>query len=427
MERHYDGGHEHRRYGRGERDLRDYDEQDFTRRSFAGSRFDESEPFPEDPNWRSTRERQERFHMGRFEPEPRRQSERFRTDPFGDRDDRRAGSPTDEPPWSNRFDEYPEAPGRRGQYGGHHSPEGWRMQHGWGRDVPRERDDGSDSHAGRFAGRGPKNYARSDDRVREDVCDRLMADPRIDASEVTVSVRSGEVTLEGTVDERRVKRCAEDVAESVSGVRQVHNRLTVQSRDRSDEELQPFQWGGERGWRGWEPSAGRGGVATRAPDAPYGAPYGARYGGEAPMPRAGVYGAARREADTRMRDEPQAGWLGEEPGRFGNRGPKGYQRSDDRICEDVCERLTADEHVDATNCTVIVKNGEVTLEGTVDDRMMKRRAEDCADAASGVRQVHNRLVVQPQPRRLADEPATSIGTSASAGSTAGTGVGGGRG
>lgn len=81
---------------------------------------------------------------------------------------------------------------------------------------------------GRFAGRGPKGYQRSDERLREEICDRLMADPEIDAAELTVSVSGGEVTLEGSVPERRMKRDAEDCAESISGVRQVHNRLRIE-------------------------------------------------------------------------------------------------------------------------------------------------------------------------------------------------------
>jgi len=80
---------------------------------------------------------------------------------------------------------------------------------------------------GRFAGLGPKGYERSDDRIREDVCDRLMQDPEIDASELVVGVQAGEVTLDGTVDSKDAKRLAEDVAEDVSGVREVHNRLRV--------------------------------------------------------------------------------------------------------------------------------------------------------------------------------------------------------
>jgi hypothetical protein len=81
---------------------------------------------------------------------------------------------------------------------------------------------------GRFTGRGPKNYTRSDERIREDVSDRLEQHGEIDAGEVLVIVEAAEVTLEGTVPDRQTKRLAEDVAEDTPGVKQVHNRLRVQ-------------------------------------------------------------------------------------------------------------------------------------------------------------------------------------------------------
>lgn len=80
---------------------------------------------------------------------------------------------------------------------------------------------------GQYRGKGPKNYSRSDERVKEDVNDRLSDDPFIDASDIDVSVSNGEVTLTGTVDHRSTKRRAEDLAESVSGVKHVENRLRV--------------------------------------------------------------------------------------------------------------------------------------------------------------------------------------------------------
>jgi osmotically-inducible protein OsmY len=77
-------------------------------------------------------------------------------------------------------------------------------------------------------GRGPKGYTRSDERIREDVNDRLTDDAYVDASEIEVAVSGCEVTLTGTVDSREAKRRAEDCAESVSGVRHVQNNLRVQ-------------------------------------------------------------------------------------------------------------------------------------------------------------------------------------------------------
>lgn len=77
-------------------------------------------------------------------------------------------------------------------------------------------------------GRGPKGYRRSDERIHEDVCERMTAHGGLDAREIELSVETGEVTLEGTVGDRRAKRLAEDLAISVSGVEDVHNRLRLE-------------------------------------------------------------------------------------------------------------------------------------------------------------------------------------------------------
>lgn len=74
-------------------------------------------------------------------------------------------------------------------------------------------------------------------------------------------------------------------------------------------------------------------------------------------------------------------------------GPQNYARSDERILDDVCDRLTEDRYVDARNVTVTVQDCEVTLDGTVASKAAKRRAEDCTDAVSGVRHVQNNLRV----------------------------------
>jgi len=68
---------------------------------------------------------------------------------------------------------------------------------------------------------------RSDDRIREDVNDRLTDAPTIDASEIEVAVSGGEITLTGFVFSRDQRRRAEDVAETVSGVTHVQNNLRV--------------------------------------------------------------------------------------------------------------------------------------------------------------------------------------------------------
>lgn len=82
-----------------------------------------------------------------------------------------------------------------------------------------------------YRGVGPKGYVRSDDRVREDVCDRLSDHPLIDASDIEVAAAAGEVTLTGGVSSRAAKRTAEDCAERVSGVTHVQNNLRIRPDD----------------------------------------------------------------------------------------------------------------------------------------------------------------------------------------------------
>lgn len=82
-------------------------------------------------------------------------------------------------------------------------------------------------------GKGPKSYLRPDARIEENVNDRLTDHPRLDATDIEVSVKDSEVTLSGYVSDRREKRIAEDCAEGVTGVRHVQNNLRVTLPTRS--------------------------------------------------------------------------------------------------------------------------------------------------------------------------------------------------
>jgi len=77
------------------------------------------------------------------------------------------------------------------------------------------------------------------------------------------------------------------------------------------------------------------------------------------------------------------------PGNFRGVGPA---RSDRALQEDINERLTWDADIDARDLSVIVRDGNATLSGTVPARAMKHCAEEIALAA-GVREVDNRIRV----------------------------------
>lgn len=86
---------------------------------------------------------------------------------------------------------------------------------------------------GMYSGKGPKGYKRSDERIQEEINDKLTYHGDLDASDIEVEVSQGEVTLSGTVNDRSGKRIAEDLAESVPGVQNVENRIRVQQQNSS--------------------------------------------------------------------------------------------------------------------------------------------------------------------------------------------------
>lgn len=115
----------------------------------------------------------------------------------------------------------------------------------------------------------------------------------------------------------------------------------------------------------------------------------------------GYTGNQERSMWDRGRDEV-ASWFGDDEAEHRRqqdhrgRGPKGYKRSDERITEDINDKLSDDYMVDASEIEVTVKNGEVSLMGSVTDRQAKRRAEDIAEAVSGVSNVENRIRVRQE-------------------------------
>ena len=74
---------------------------------------------------------------------------------------------------------------------------------------------------------GPKGYQRSDERLREDISERLMEARYIDSSDVTVEVSGAKVVLEGTVPERRMKHAIEDLVDACPGVQDIDNKIRV--------------------------------------------------------------------------------------------------------------------------------------------------------------------------------------------------------
>lgn len=80
------------------------------------------------------------------------------------------------------------------------------------------------------ARRAPRHYTRPDHRIEEDIYERLAHGWELDASDILVSVKNGEVTLSGAVDSRRSRRYAEEIADNVFGVKDILNDLEICSQ-----------------------------------------------------------------------------------------------------------------------------------------------------------------------------------------------------
>lgn len=148
------------------------------------------------------------------------------------------------------------SPGGQGHGGGYEGSRGggrdwWDKAsdevRSWFGDEAAERRRDWDHVRGEHHGRGPKGYVRSDDRIREDVNDRLTYDGWLDATNIDVLVDKAEVTLTGTVADRADRRRAEDIAEAVHGVKHVQNNLRVEDRSQENRAMGPTVSGSKTG------------------------------------------------------------------------------------------------------------------------------------------------------------------------------------
>lgn len=79
-----------------------------------------------------------------------------------------------------------------------------------------------------FRGKGPKNYTRSDEKIKDDVSEALYRNTHVDATRIEVHVSKGIVTLKGFVSDRKQKKEAERAIDYCAGVVDVFNEIHVQ-------------------------------------------------------------------------------------------------------------------------------------------------------------------------------------------------------
>jgi len=160
---------------------------------------------------------------------------------------------------------------------------------------------------------------------------------------------------------------------------------------------QGFGAQGSQGVYGPQGFGAQGGIGARGSEYGLGAGYSSSGGYSREGYGAGQYGQGSQSSGSdqwRARDVSGQGFGG--TSSYRGLGPRNYTRSDERIREDLNERLTDAHDIDASGLSVEVNNGVATLTGTVEQRWMKHRAEDLAESCSGVRDVNNQIRVSAQ-------------------------------
>ncbi len=107
--------------------------------------------------------------------------------------------------------------------------EGLGMHVNWSRD-PRSEASRENHH-----GKGPKNFSRKDEHLKEEVCEKFLMNPDLDPEHIDVRVEEGVVILSGHVRIREDRFLAEDLARDVSGVKEVVNQISRGKWDVGDD------------------------------------------------------------------------------------------------------------------------------------------------------------------------------------------------
>ena len=222
-EERYEPGYAARRQGQPRDTWEEPESGDFSARRSRWPRDDRYRSEPRSPNWPHSRTGGRVSEYGYFGDDSEGSGERHQGGSrygFGSRP---------QPVYQSGYGVQQQGRSESGYLGGSDEPgeSRYSSQHGYRA--------GGTGHGNRrfdedYTGRGPRNYSRSDERIKEDICDELSSDPECDAGDVEIEVKEGMVTLSGTVPSRKMKHRAEDIADEARGVKDVDNRIRVTGR-----------------------------------------------------------------------------------------------------------------------------------------------------------------------------------------------------
>ncbi|HQG31290.1 MAG TPA: BON domain-containing protein [Deltaproteobacteria bacterium] len=222
-----------------------------------------------------------------------------------------------------------------------------------------------------------QTVTRNAEDIKRDVCSHLSWDDRINESNIRVEVADGTVILSGTVPTYSNLAQAEKDAYQISGVKSVDNRLTVLFPETS-------------------PSPADAEIASRVVDMLHWNPT---------IDDSGIHvsvlnGVVKLTGDVHSSwEKSRAGYIAiNVEGAVGMENLLHVQPRavvlDDEIRKDIEETLARNAFVDASGIRIEVKDGVVTLSGTVEDDRSRRIAERIARYTDGVRSVNDQLAIR---------------------------------
>jgi osmotically-inducible protein OsmY len=227
---------------------------------------------------------------------------------------------------------------------------------------------------------------RSDAGIRRDVQTALFRDPATKSWKIQASVNDSVVTLTGTVHSWAHQQLAAKVAKGVSGVTGINNRIQIRYRSqRSDYQIEQEV---EKRLR-WDALVDSALIRVNVQDGVV--KLSGTVGTAVERTRASVdsWVAGVKSVDTSALQVKD--WAKDPM----ERKREYIAASDAKIKSALDTALAYDPRVFSFNVYVHVRDGLVTLRGTVDNLKAKRAAERVARHTVGVLRVYNRLKVRP--------------------------------